>query len=843
MAILDRFRAQPRQKHADPAVRLGFVADVPIDERDLLFEIAREDADVRVRRAATSKLMDPAALAQIAGGDADESVRAAALAMLRDIALDAFEGVTEEESLAAVDSLTDARTLGAVAKTALREAVAARALDRVRDVRVLGSIARHAPLEPIRLAALSRLTDRAELLNVALNSEFKDTAVAAVDALGPPSDRETLDQIAARARNKGASKRARGVLREIDERAAAAAAALAAEAAAAAAEDAAVVEAAAITDSPVEEQLEEAADVAVEQAEAAEARVLADERARREAEEAEASAERRRLQHEADERARREAAERRAAAEAKDAATRRDALGRLQQLIVRLEPLAARADLTLKAGERGLRDLRAALADIPPLPSRRDYEEVVQRLNAVQTALAPKVLELREAAEWRQFANLGLQEQLCVRMEALRAVENPEEAATAVRALQEQWREVADVPRAQGEALWRRFKTAHDEVWKRCEAHFAEQARARGENLAKKTALCERAEALAESTNWIQTAEAIKALQNEWKTIGLVTRGQEKAVWERFRTACDRFFTRRHADLSDRKRVWAENLAKKEALCARVEALADSTEWETSAATIRQLQTEWKTIGPVKKTRSDAIWQRFRAAGDAFFARYAQRHEIARGERVVAREAICTEMEDVVSRESLVDSRESLVDSPESIVDSPAPEGLLDTVRQLRRRWEQEISARGVDRERAAALDLRFAAAFDAVLTRWPAAFAHTDLDPDANRKRLEALVKKMEDLAAATGPAGAKADEALSPTNRMAAMLKEALAANTIGGKVDDGARLRAAAEEVRQAQASWSRVGPVAENLRRPLQDRFQRAIRRITDQAAGTRSTARS
>src|SRR6476620_2315754 len=102
-------------------------------------------------------------------------------------------------------------------------------------------------------------------------------------------------------------------------------------------------------------------------------------------------------------------------------------------------------------------------------------------------------------------------------MEALKAVEDPEAIARQVRELQQQWRQAADVPRAQGEALWRRFKTAHDEVWARCEAHFAAQGEARAQNLASKLALCERVEALAESTSWIQTAEAIKQLQNEWK--------------------------------------------------------------------------------------------------------------------------------------------------------------------------------------------------------------------------------------------------------------------------------------------------------------------------------------
>src|SRR5204862_8317930 len=108
----------------------------------------------------------------------------------------------------------------------------------------------------------------------------------------------------------------------------------------------------------------------------------------------------------------------------------------------------------------------------------------------------------------------------------------------------------ADVPPAQADALWRRFKTAHDEVWARCEAYFAAQAQERADNLAKKLALCEKAEALADSTQWIQTADEIKKLQAEWKTIGPVSRGQEKAIWERFRVPCDRFFSRRHADLA-----------------------------------------------------------------------------------------------------------------------------------------------------------------------------------------------------------------------------------------------------------------------------------------------------
>lgn len=866
MTLLERFRAQPRQKHADPAVRLSYVQELPITEREVLTEIAREDPDPRVRRAAIAKVIDPETLAGVASADTDESVRDQAVAMLRDIALDVFEGVTEPVSLAAVDALTDARALAVVAKSAASEAVAQRARGRIADQHVLGSIARHAEHESVRRAAFESVGDEREVLSIAENSEFREPAVSAVERI---ADRDDLEHIASRARNKSAAKRARALVREIEEREAAereAAAAAEREARlqAAHAEHAAREEserqAAGERDGAAQaEAARAAAEAAAVQAERARQQAERD-RERREAAERDAERTRARLAELADEAAtamaiedprsarrqfqavRREwadltgqtaagadAAAKYADAEAAFAAretaareheqkARREALTRLQQLAARVEPLAAREDLTLKAGERALRDVRAALGAMPQLPTKQDYDEILQRLKAAQSALTPKVQELREVAGWQRWANVGIQEQLAEKMEALKTLDDPEQIARQVKDLQQQWRQAADVPRAQGEVLWRRFKAAHDEVWARCEAHFAEQAGVRAENLAKKLALCDRAEALSGSTNWIQTADEIKKLQAEWKTIGPVSRGQEKTVWERFRGACDTFFTRRHADLAERKTVWAANLAKKEALIVRVEALAESTDWEATANEIKRIQNEWKAIGPVKKSRSEALWQKFRGACDAFFARYASRHDIARAERVTAREAIVAELESLAAADS---------------ADPPAD--LAAQVREIRSRYNAEVAQRGVDRDRANLFDDRFAAAFNRIMAQWPAAFAGTELDPESNRKRMESLVKRMEDLAASVaGTASAADEEALSPTTKLAAMLRDALAANTIGGKVDNDSRLRAANDEVRQAQASWSRIGFVPEETRHALADRFQKAIKKIADRA---------
>jgi len=888
MTLLDRFRAQSRDKHADPAVRLAFVGEIPLTEREAIAAIAREDEDARVRKAAVAKLMDPAALAAIARADKDDDVRAQATAMLRDIALESFEEVGEAESLQAIDAIDDPKALAHVAKTATRDASASRALDRITDAHALGSIARHAAVESVRLRAFESLRatgDHDELLAVAMNSDFKDTALAALDHV---TSSEELERVATRGKNKSAAKRARTVLRESEEAAARAAAEAtrqatlaAADAAAAAAAASAAAASAAVAEVVTEPAAELASEPVAVSAEAVEApapepEVVEDPEARaaREAEEAAAlQRERERrivrlaeLSVEADAAAadenlpsarkrfnvvRREWSEiapgididadvlarytdsatrmtaRDVEAREADTRARQEALTRMHTLLARVEPLAAKPDLTLKAADRALRDVKGTFGSMPALPTKQDFEDVTKRLKDVQAALTPKVQELREADDWKRFANVAIQEQLCARMEKLKTADDLDAAAREVRELQEQWRAAADVPRAQADALWRRFKAAHDEVWARCEAHFSEQATQRSDNLAKKTALCEQAEALSESTDWVKTAEALKTLQGEWKTIGPVSRGKEKAIWERFRGACDRFFTRRHDDLTQRKSVWSDNLARKEALCEKAEALSTSTDWDNAATEIRAMQAEWKTIGPVKKTRSEAIWQRFRAACDTFFQRFAQRHDTARAERVAAREAICAEVE-------------ALAAAPEG---SEAPADLLATSRSLRSRWQSEVAGRGVDPDQARVLDQRFALAFGTIINRWPAAFGGSDLDPESNRKKMEALVAKVEALAASLSGAGGKTPEpAVSPTTRLAAMLKEALAANTIGGKAEDDSKLRAAQEELRQAQSAFSRIGHVPDDARRALADRFQRAVRKVSDRTSPNRQQSR-
>lgn len=494
-----------------------------------------------------------------------------------------------------------------------------------------------------------------------------------------------------------------------------------------------------------------------------------------------------------------------------------DNLRRVQQLCRQLEALVAADTITLKAGDKALRDIKAALDERAQLPSKQDRQEVQQRLESARAALGPRVQELRDADEWQRWANLQVQEELCREMEALKAEENLEQAARRMRELQTRWKEVALAPRVQGEALWRRFKAAQDEVFGRTAAHFAAQQQERTTNLARKQELCEKAEALADSTDWVKAATTIQQLQAEWKAIGAVSRGHEKAIWERFRTACDHFFRRRQEDLKQRKEEWAVNLAKKESLCERAESLVASTEWEAAATTLRALQSEWKTVGPVRRAKSEVVWQRFRAACDQFFERFKHRDQVDLQAKAAPREAVLKLLE-------------SLLPAGEAIALGP-PAGLYATVQQARADWQQSPELpRNMQQEMA----VLYHQALGRLVAQWPEAFAGTDLDPNATRQRMEKLVSRVEQLLSSHPAPEAR----LSPAELLAKQWRERLASNTMSGggtKVGeaDESKWRAADQEIRAAQAQWMKLGPVPAEVAGPLNERFQRACRRFYDQ----------
>jgi hypothetical protein len=509
---------------------------------------------------------------------------------------------------------------------------------------------------------------------------------------------------------------------------------------------------------------------------------------------------------------------------------------RLEQLIERATTRAAAEDLTLREADRLAREVRAAIDAPSSVPEQHALGE---RLRAAHAAIAPKLHELREMDEWKRFANAAVQEELIARTEALRAKygfdtpegikpEDVEKAARDLHEIQERWKQAAEAPRAQAQALWHRYRQAADPIQVKAREFFAQRVEERKGNLERKLALIERAEALAPSTDWIKTAEELKKLQAEWQAIGPVPRQDTRVTWKRFREACDAFFVRRNADLAQRKETWAANQARKEALCARAEDLATSMEWERAASEIRRLQSEWKTVGPVRRTKSEALWQRFRGACDTFFDRYKRRDQIEIEARQADREALVAELESLAPA---LRSEAADIHAPEVVGDiaPPLPEpventALLEQVRSLRNRWNQSTP---VVRHGADPLSARFMDALERLLTGYPDAFRGTELDVEANRQKMVKLCERVEGFltdVAATPPSSSQA---------LALMLREALAANTIGGRAGEETKWKAMADDVRGAQGAWTRLGPVPGEAGRELGDRFHRACGRFFDQ----------
>ena len=221
MSFLDRFKPQPKYRNPDPAVRLAGVAELPDDAEHwgVIAELAASDEDVRVRRAASARIDNAGYLARIARTERDDALKRELGDRLVAIANGAAD--SDADAATALEGLTDAKQIAAVAKSSPHAAVRSAALAKVQDGKLLGSIARHAEDGAIALAAAARVSDAAELQAVALRTDHKDAGLSALErAAGSAADadrRALLEEIAARAKNKAVSKRARALVQEMDE--------------------------------------------------------------------------------------------------------------------------------------------------------------------------------------------------------------------------------------------------------------------------------------------------------------------------------------------------------------------------------------------------------------------------------------------------------------------------------------------------------------------------------------------------------------------------------------------------------------------------------------------------
>ena len=274
--------------------------------------------------------------------------------------------------------------------------------------------------------------------------------------------------------------------------------------------------------------------------------------------------------------------------------------------------------------------------------SYNEFKKLQQQWNEVKLVPQAKVNELwknyqlyvekfydilklnNEFREYDFKKNLEIKTQLCEAAEKLADEQDVVSAFHQLQKLHQEFRDTGPVAKELRDEIWNRFKAASTAVNRRHQQHFEALKETEQHNLDQKTVICEIVEAiefdqLKTFAAWETKTQEVIALQNKWKTIGFAPQKMNVKIFERFRKACDEFFKKKGEFFKLLKEGMNANLEKKKALCEKAESLKDSTEWKETAEILTKLQKEWKTIGPVSKKYSDAVWKRFITACDYFF--------------------------------------------------------------------------------------------------------------------------------------------------------------------------------------------------------------------------------
>ena len=303
-----------------------------------------------------------------------------------------------------------------------------------------------------------------------------------------------------------------------------------------------------------------------------------------------------------------------------------------------------------------------------------DFKELQQLWNDIKEVPAEKATELwktyqqaveafydtlklnNELRAYDFKKNLERKTALCEAAEKLAEETDIIVAFRKLQQLHQEFREIGPVANDLREQIWNRFKEASTIINKRHQEHFEARKQQEEENLAKKTAICETIEAfnldeLKTFAEWNALSDKITALQAEWKTIGFAPQKMNTKIFERFRAACDNFFTRKSEYFQSVRNTLNQNYAQKLELVEKAEALKDSTDWKATTDILVELQKKWKEIGTVPKKYSDQIWERFNAACDTFFAAKKEANKDAHSEQ----------SENMAKKKSIIDTLAAIV--------------------------------------------------------------------------------------------------------------------------------------------------------------------------------------
>ena len=366
--------------------------------------------------------------------------------------------------------------------------------------------------------------------------------------------------------------------------------------------------------------------------------------------------------------------ERRTEYNAAQEANREANLEKKRQIIALINEIANDPDNINRQFNR-VKQLQQEFKDAGEVPATADTEVWKEFQRATERFY--DVLKMnKELRDYDFKKNLELKQQLCEEAEAL---DEEGDIVTAFRQLQElhnKWREIGPVAKELREELWARFKAASSAINKKYQSFFEERKSKEKENADAKTELCEKIEQITTDNlktyaQWDEVTKQIIALQEDWKKLGYASRKANAALFARFRKSCDEFFAKKAEFYKSMKEELSGNLAKKIDLCERAEALMDSTEWKEATDKFIEMQKEWKTIGPVVKKHSDAVWKRFIAACDHFFEQKKKQN--------VNIHAV--EHDNLKAKKEIIATLKSTIEE--------AAEDAAQTVRELMERWQE----------------------------------------------------------------------------------------------------------------------------------------------------------
>ena len=477
--------------------------------------------------------------------------------------------------------------------------------------------------------------------------------------------------------------------------------------------------------------------------------------------------------------------------------------------------------------------------------------------------------EHREEREWDEWHNKGVKEELIKEVQACSENKDLPQIAKIIREAQIKWKQTGSVPRASSDSMWQDFHSACEENYARCKVFFDQQREQRQEHLKKAIDLCERAEALQDSTDWRDTTDALKALQEEWREVGSLPRKENKTIYQRFRKACNQFFEQRRSHYDEMDGHRAENNKQKEQLIADVEALIESAEQHHPGACI-DLQNRWKRIGPAMRGKEEKLWQKFREACDRFFKKLDE----DRVEHQQAKEKICERVEALVNgltedsdrnqvareimelqkawkevgpapRDSedglwkrfrvpcdkffadrrqkfqeMDDERErhqaikqDLLMQAESLIDSTDWRDAGNALKDLQVEWKRVGSA-SKDKE----IWKAFRSACDHFFKRRDAHYDKLDGRRLSNLKRKEKLIAELEHLLGVDKEEAPEKESTLSLAEELTLALEANFAMASQSRSLED---------EIRQIQSDWKRVGPVPHEFDKSLWNRYKKLM----------------